>query len=53
MKEMNHPSLSHSELAKNPEDKNGEHGSFVPQDDGKIEHRDILEDWVDHIISFV
>jgi phosphomannomutase len=29
-----------------------EHGSFVPQDDGKVEHRDVLEDWIDHIISF-
>ena len=42
-------SSRHSELAKNP----GTSGSFVPQDDGKVENRNVLEDWVDHILDFV
>jgi len=42
-------SSRHSELAKNP----GVSGSFVPQDDGKVEHRDVEGDWVEHILNFV
>ena len=43
----------HSDEGRIQVSENTEHGSFVPQDDGKIEHRNVLADWTTHILSFV
>jgi phosphomannomutase len=53
MEEMDGDSFPHSDEGRIQTSENTQHGSFVPQDDGKIEHRNVLEDWIDHIISFV
>ncbi len=53
MNEMkNEKSFRHSELAKNPEIKISENESFLRQNDGGIEQRDILEDWITQILWF-
>jgi hypothetical protein len=53
MEEMDDNSLGHSDTKRIQISESAKHGSFVPQDDGKMEHRNILEDWIDHIVSFV